>query len=400
MENKLNDLSPFYGSMVLAFLYQKAIGIRVDKELLKRIYKDDSTELTMENADNQTDLSDFDLYIGATIYLSEDKKAVYITDNKEPKCILMYLDGKKIMVSKDTVKASKIINDKGFIFKEEKFKTLPKYEKYDFNEEESVNEEEIINKKDSKNKNESSNNSNIYKEKEPENKEKEIIILENGLNNEISVEEDNQNMRLPKKANKKEKKVNFNEKIEVIDVESFKKFNIFNNDDNDKEEKNDINSDGMGSSDSYYASNMKKNNKTQEKPDSNNDNNKMNNLNSNNEDNNIVDNFCNIELKNNNNNVIGNENSQKHPSSNITENNNKDANKEELQNVQNELNKIYSKDNNHEIIYNKSKKNELQLEEYESKTNNGCSCNLDCSGCFKRIFGGQLIQTKYKISGI
>ena len=28
-----------------------------------------------------------------------------------------------------------------------------------------------------------------------------------------------------------------------------------------------------------------------------------------------------------------------------------------------------------------------QLEEYEPKTNNGCSCNLDCSGCFKRIFG-------------
>ena len=383
MENKLNDLSPFYGLMVFHILYENVDGIRVDKELFKHIYKDDSTELTMENADNQTDLSDFNLYNGANIYLSEDKKAVYITDNKEPKCILMYLDGKKIMVSKDTVKASKIANDKGFIFKEEKFKTSPKYE------------EEIINEENNQNKNDLSNNSNIHEEKELEDKEKEhegkeIIILENGLNNEISVEEDNQNMGLPKKQTKKKKKVNFNEKIDVIDVESFKALNydLVNNDDNDKEEKNDINSYYIGGSNSYDASNMKENNKTQEKPDSNNDNNKTNNLNSNNEDNNIVDNFSNIELKNNNNNGICNENSQKHPSSNITENNNKDANKEELQNVQNELNKIYSKDNNHEIIYNKSKKNELQLEEYEPKTNNGCSCNLDCSGCFKRIFGG------------
>ena len=70
------------------------------------------------------------------------------------------------------------------------------------------------------------------------------------------------------------------------------------------------------------------------------------------------------------------------------ENNNKKANKEELQNVQNELNKIYPENKNNNITDNKSKKKELQLEEYEPKTNNGCSCNLDCSGCFKRIFGG------------
>ena len=38
------------------------------------------------------------------------------------------------------------------------------------------------------------------------------------------------------------------------------------------------------------------------------------------------------------------------------------------------------------ITDNKIKKNELQLEGYEPKTNNGCSCNLDCLEWCKQLF--------------
>ena len=93
---------------------------------------------------------------------------------------------------------------------------------------------------------------------------------------------------------------------------------------------------------------------------------------------------CFDEIKLNNKN--GNNANQNQPSSNIMENNDKDANKEELLKVQNELNKIYSKDNNHEIISNNSKKNEPRLEGYEQKNQNSCNYCLDCLKWCKERF--------------
>lgn len=196
MENKLNDLSPFYGSMVFAFLYQGANGIRVDKELLKLIYKNDSTELKIENTDNKKDSADFLLYNGATIYLSEDKKAVYII--QEPECILMYLDGKKIMVSKNPAKIMGIVQEKKFVFEKNNGEKLIACNNNDIHDEKEMIDEydnNSINQDDDLMQNKSNNGlnySNIDDVKDI-NEDKDNNVLQGGDNNKEE-EEKNKNI--------------------------------------------------------------------------------------------------------------------------------------------------------------------------------------------------------------
>ena len=336
--SQLNSLFQLYYVIIskLSFNSNPSINpsIKFCENMLNEIYKkhskdknSKSTKLTIINADNNGLLADCDIFKESIIELSADGRAILIkqkTLNKNTEWILICLSEGKVIVSKTVPNICNNIRDKKFDFQCLAYRELMKCNNNILDKKNEENDCKNLNQ----NKNELSNNSNIYKEKEPENKEKEhedkknIINnvsqneLENDLKNEISVEKDDQNMRLPKKQKKKKKKVNFNEKIDVIDVESFKTLNHApaNNDDNDKEEKNDI----IGGSNSYDASNMKKNNKNQEKPDSNNDNNKMNNLNSNNEDAFTGTNF----------------------------------------------------------------------EGEAKKAKNDCNCCLDCSGRFKRIFGG------------
>ena len=157
---QLNDLSALYETIFFIFRTNKGEHCNFCwTELLKQMYHKNSVELTIVNEDDPKKTADCQLMRTANICLSEDKQAIVITQkpqNKKTEQILMHLDGEKIMVSKKLEHALEIVWKKKFVFKKEKYETLPKYEGYDFNK------EEIINEKDNKNQNGPLNNSNIY----------------------------------------------------------------------------------------------------------------------------------------------------------------------------------------------------------------------------------------------
>ena len=167
---QLNDLSVLYEAIFFIFMTNKGECFNFCwTEILKGMYPNNSVELTMVNKDDQKKPADCQLMRTATICLSEDKRAILITqksqNNKTKQIkteqIFMHLDGKKIMVSKNVLQTRNIISDKGFIFKEEKFKTLPKDEECDFSEKEIINENDN-NKQENINNNNNPNQQNQF----------------------------------------------------------------------------------------------------------------------------------------------------------------------------------------------------------------------------------------------